>query len=65
MRSSATLRTSIPTSGGLVALVAGGQPGDYDSNYAVTLEEALAAATRYAESGKRAENLAWDKQVPV
>lgn len=56
------LRTSSPRSGGQVSLVAGGQPGEYDSSNVVTLEEAMIAAARYAETGELAEELYWDIQ---
>jgi hypothetical protein len=56
------LRTSVNRHQGIVTLVAGGQPGDYDYRNVVTLEEALAAAVRYAETGERAESLPWDIQ---
>jgi Immunity protein Imm1 len=56
------LRTSAARDEGIIALTAGGQPGDYNSDNVVTLEEALTAAIRYAESGERAKSLTWDKQ---
>lgn len=44
-----------------ISVVAGGQPGEYDSSIVVTLEEALAAATCYAESGKPSDELQWEE----
>jgi hypothetical protein len=43
-------------------VVAGGQPGNYDADHVVTLDEALAAATRYAEAGELNDTLHWDVQ---
>jgi immunity protein Imm1 of predicted polymorphic toxin system len=56
------LRTNSDRPQGIVTLVAGGQPGDYDSSNVVTLEEGLTAAIRYAETGMRTESLVWDIQ---
>jgi hypothetical protein len=43
-----------------VNLVAGGQPGDYESRYVVTLGEALTAGTRYVSDGVLAAELRWE-----
>jgi hypothetical protein len=56
------LRTNSDRPKGTVTVVAGGQPGDYDSDNVVTLEEGLTAAIHYAETGMRAESLVWDIQ---
>ncbi|HEX6356202.1 hypothetical protein [Actinophytocola sp.] len=54
------LRTGSPRPAGTISLFAGGQPGDYDSHYVATIEEALVAATRYAERGELADEFHWD-----
>lgn len=54
------LKTRAVRAEGNVSLIAAGQPGDYDSRHVVTLDEALRAATFYAETGDRASDLLWE-----
>jgi Immunity protein Imm1 len=61
-RSFHNLRTGHPSRSSPITVVAGGQPGDYDAHHVVSLEEALAAATQYAETGQLDDGLNWDLQ---
>ncbi|WP_405058263.1 Imm1 family immunity protein [Kribbella sp. NBC_01505] len=54
------LRSRAAKAQGRVTVVAGGQPGEYDGAAVVSLEEAFAAAVHYAQTGGRAEELAWE-----
>jgi hypothetical protein len=56
------LRTDRPRQTGPVLVAAGGQPGEFDSKYVVTLAEALIAAISYAETGQLSDELNWDRQ---
>ncbi len=47
---------------GNIALVAGGQEGDYPRSYAVTLDDLLLAAETFATKGVLNETLTWEPQ---